>query len=155
MYASQIAAELSRLYSLEVEAALAYGAAVAIVGAGPVHDELASFGLEHQRHVVELHEAILKLGHSPPEIEPDVKGVVIGALTPPRRRLTLQDVLEGMRGNEQLTNSVYAKVLAKPLPPEVRELVERLGEDERRHLDWMDRVVAQRVWEAAGSAAHP
>jgi hypothetical protein len=145
---------VSELYTLEVEAAQAYAAAVRTVGLGALHDELARFWLEHQRHVLELHLALLARGHSPPVVEPDVKGVVIGALTPPRRRLTLQDVLEGLRGDEQLTNQLCAKALATPLPPEIRDLVARLAADERRHLEWVDRMVARRVWEA-GAAAHP
>lgn len=154
MHAPQIVAELERLYALEVDAAHAYGSGVALVRPGAVHAELRLFGLEHQRHAIELHQAILDLGYLAPEVEPDVKGVVIGALTAPRRRLTLEDVLEGLRGNEQLTNSVYAKALARPLPPEVRALVERLRADERQHLDWLERMVARRVWEHE-AAAHP
>jgi len=154
MYAFQIATELSHLYALEIDAAHAYAAAVALAGDGPAHDELRLFGLEHQYHALELHQAILKLGHRVPDVEPDVKGVVIGALTPPRRRLTLEDVLEGLRGNEQLTNSVYAKALARPLPPEARELVEKLRGDEREHLVWLERMIARRIWEA-GASGHP
>lgn len=155
MDAPQIVAELSRLYELEVEAAQAYAAAVQAVGHGPVHEELTIFWLEHQRHAIELHQAILALGCNAPAVSPDVKGVVIGALTPLRRRLTLQDVLEGVRGNEQLTNALYAKALAKALPPDVRELVSRLHADEQRHLAWLERMVARRVWEAGREAAHP
>jgi hypothetical protein len=155
MHPSQIFAELARLYTLEVEAAHAYAAAVAAVSSGPVQEELSLFGLEHQRHAIELHQAILSLGYNAPEVTPDVKGVVIGALTLPRRRLTLEDVLEGIRGDEQLTNSVYAKALAKPLPAETRELLERLRGDERRHLAWADRMVSRRIWLQAGADAHP
>ena len=151
MYAFQTATELSRLYALEIDAAHAYSEAIVLVRPGSVHDELRLFGLEHQRHELLLQEDLLRLGHNPPEVEPDVKGVVIGALAPPRRRLTLEDVLEGMRGNEQLTNSVYAKVLAKPVPRGVRELVEPLHEDEREHLDWLERMVSRRIWDASAA----
>lgn len=155
MHPQQIFAELSRLYALEIEAAHAYAAARAALLAGPIQDEVTLFGLEHQLHVIELHEAILALGFRAPEVEPDVQGVVIGALDPPRRRLTLEDVLEGLRGDEQLTNSVYTKVLQKPLPPELRERLERLHADERRHLAWVERMVARRVWNHASPEAHP
>lgn len=154
MHLKQIVAELSRLYTLEVDAAHAYSVALALVGAGPLHGELRLFGLEHQRHVLALQEALLSLGHHPPEAAPDVKGVVIGALTPPQRPLTLEDVLGGMRGNEQLTSSVYARALAKPFPKGLRDLVQPLHEDERLHLDWMERMVARRIWESA-AAGHP
>lgn len=155
MHPPQIFSELARLYALEVDATQAYAAAAAAVSPGPVRDELALFGLEHQRHVIELHEAILALGYRAPEVTPDVKGVVIGALTLPRRRLTLEDVLEGIRGDEQLTNSLYAKALAKPLPAEAKELLARLRADEQRHLAWAERMLSRRVWLQAGGDAHP
>ena len=47
MQQPQIIAELSRLFSVEVDAVQAYGAAVALLGPGPLRDELALFGLEH------------------------------------------------------------------------------------------------------------
>jgi hypothetical protein len=154
MSAAQTVSELGRLYTLEVEATQAYAAGVQAVGHGPIQEELTRFWLEHQKHVLELHLAILGQGHGVPAVEPDVKGVVIGALTPPRRRLTLEDVLEGLRGNEQLTNRVCAKLLSSPLPAEVRDLVARLAGDERDHLERLDTLVRRRVWEAF-AAAHP
>jgi hypothetical protein len=153
MHSPQFIAELSRLFSLEVDAAHAYAAAVGMLGPGPVRDELALFLLEHQRHAVVLAEAIVRRGQHPPEVEPDVKGVVIGALTEPRRRLTMEDVLEGMRGNEQLSGSVYTKVLATSLPDDVRELVAGMHGEERHHLEWVERTLSRRPWEA--TVAHP
>ncbi len=145
---SQIAEELSRLLSLEVDAVHAYSAALGLVSPGPLHDELTLFGLEHQRHAVDLHHEMLKLGHSPPEVTPDVKGVVIGALTPPRRRPTLEELLEAMRGNEQLTNAVFAKVLAKPLPPDTRTFLAGMRAEEQHHLEWVERTLSRRPWES-------
>jgi hypothetical protein len=154
MLSHQLADELSRLYSLEIDASEAYAKAVALVGGGPVRAELRLFSLEHQRHALVLLDAIVRLGYAAPEAEPDVKGVVIGALTAPARPLTLEDVLEGMRGNEQLANSVYAKALAKPLPRGVLEILRPMAAEERNHLDWLERMVSRRIWESA-SAGHP
>jgi hypothetical protein len=153
MQTPQLIAELSRLFSVEVDAVQAYGTAVALVGPGPIQDELALFGLEHQRHAIAVQEQIARRGHHSPDREPDVKGVVIGALTRPQRSLTIEDVLSGIRGNEQLTGSLYAKALAKPLPNEVRELLTRIRAEELHHLDWVERAISRRAWEA--SAAHP
>jgi hypothetical protein len=147
-------AELGRLYSLEVDAAHAYRNAVALAGPGPVREELRLFALEHQRHVLVLLETLARLGGGAPDAQPDVKGVLIGALTPPRRPLTLEDVLVGMRANEQLTNTVYTKTLARPVPRGLRELIEPLARDERHHLEWMERMVSRRVWES-DAASHP
>ena len=149
----EIAGELSRVYSLEIDAAHAYHAARNLLFPGPVNDELALFELEHQRHALVLLDVFLRLGQNPPEHEPDVKGLLIGALTAPDRILTLEDIVERLRGNEQLTNSVFSKVLAKVLPPGVREILEPFREDERKHLEWMERAMARRIWEEP--SAHP
>jgi hypothetical protein len=153
MQTPEIIVELSRLFMVEVDAVQAYGTAVALVGPGPIQDELALFGLEHQRHALQVQEQITRRGYHPPEREPDVKGVVVGALTPPQRSLTVEDVLSGIRGNEQLTGSLYAKALAKRLPDEVREVLTRIRAEEHHHLDWIERAISRRAWESGG--AHP
>jgi hypothetical protein len=149
METPQLITELSRLFSVEVDATQAYGAAVALAGPGPIQAELALFGLEHQRHGILLQEQIVRRGHTPPDVEPDVKGVVIGALSHPRRSLTIEDVLDGIRGNEQLTGTLYAKALARPLPEDVRELLLRIRVEEQHHLRWIERAIARRSWEGA------
>ncbi len=154
MQVHEIVEELSRVLSLEMDAVQAYAAAVPLATPGPVHDELALFALEHQLHAIELHRAILSLGHGAPSVTPDVKGYVIGAITPPRRRPSPEELLEAMRGNEQLTNAVLAKALAKPLPQETKELLARFRADEQHHLEWVERTLSRRPWEG-WSAAHP
>jgi hypothetical protein len=152
MHTPQLIAELSRLFSVEIDAVQAYGAAVALVGPGPIQDELALFGLEHQRHALALQEQIVRRGHHAPDVEPDVKGVVIGALTSPKRSLTIEDVLAGIRGNEQLTGSLYAKALAKTLPDDLREVLTRIRAEEHHHLEWVERALSRRTWGAAGAS---
>jgi hypothetical protein len=155
MHVPEVVRELSRLVSLEVDAGYAFGAGAAYFGErSPIGAELALLRVEHQRHALELHATIAGLGYSPPEVTPDVKGVVIGALTEPARPLTPEEVLVAMRGNEQLTGSVWAKALAKPFPAGLRPLLERTREDERRHLDWIERAISRRLWERAGVGAN-
>ena len=155
MHVPEVVRELSRLMALEVDALWAYGAAVAFFGERtPLGAELALFRIEHQRHAVELHSTIAGLGYSPPEVAPDVKGVVIGALSEPSRPPTPEEVLVAMRGNEQLTGSVWAKALAKPFPAGLRPALERIRADERHHLEWIERALSRRLWERGGVAAH-
>lgn len=155
MHVPEVVKELSRLAGLEVDAVYAYDAAIAAFGLqDPIGRELQLFHLEHQRHALELHAAIAGLGYSPPESVPDVKGVVIGALTAPTRAPSLQEVLEAMRGNEQLTGSVWAKALGKAFPPGLLRLLERARADERHHLEWIERALSRRLWERQGEVAH-
>jgi hypothetical protein len=149
MQTPQLVAELTRLFAVEVDAVQAYGAAVALVGPGPIQDEL-----EHQRHALLVQEQIVARGFRLPDVEPDVKGVVIGALTHPQRSLTVEDVLAGIRGNEQLTGTLYAKALARGLTGEARDVIARIRAEEHHHLAWVERALARRAWEA-GQYANP
>jgi hypothetical protein len=155
MHVPEVVRELSRLFALEVDATFAYRAAAALFGQHtPVGAELALFEAEHRSHLLELHATIAGLGYAPPDATPDVKGVVIGALTEPARQPSPEEVLVAMRGNEQLTGSVWSKALAKPFPVGLRPMLERVRADERRHLEWIERALARRVWEGAGGSAH-
>ncbi len=155
MKRSEVIGELSRLVSLEIDALHAYDAAIAWVGGtgSPIGGGLAAFKVEHQRQALELYGALLGMGARPPEVEADVKGVVIGALTPPRPHLDAREILEAMRGNEQLTTAVTRNILARPLPVEVRALVGRAHAEEQRHLAWIEQALARGVWLAGPAVA--
>jgi rubrerythrin len=83
-----------------------------------------------------------------------VKGTLLGTVTALRSRLGTEQALHAMRGNEQLTTSTYARMLAKPFPDDVLEVVRKNFADEQRHLAWIERALDQRLWEQAG-ATHP
>ena len=57
-----------------------------------------------------------------------------------------------MRGNEELMNRTYAAALEKELPHEVRVIVERNYQDEKKHLAWIKDVIAHRAWEKEKAA---
>ena len=144
---AEIAAELAELVRLDVDAVLAYDRAIGAIGEGSVSRTLASFKLDHQRHVLELSGALLAMGVEPPEAQPDLKGTILGGVTAVRARLGTGQALQAMRTNEQLTTSSYARALAKPFPDHVLEIVRRGDADERRHLAWIERALDERLWE--------
>ena len=152
---AEIAAELTQLVQLDVDAVLAYDRALAALGDGGVGRTLASFKLDHQRHVLDLSAALLGMGVEPPPAQPDLKGSILGGVTAVRAWLGTAQALEAMRTNEQLTTSSYARALAKPFPDPVLEIVRRGDADERRHLAWIERALDQRLWEADEAAAQP
>ena len=148
----EIFEELSRLAQLDIDAVQAYDAAISALGQGPIASELSLFKLEHERHVLELSQLIMGLGHNPPEAKPDTKGTLLKGFTALRARLGKEQALRAMRSNEQLTNSVYAKALAKPFPEPILEVVRRGHGDEQRHLAYVERALDHRLWE---TGAHP
>ena len=151
----EIAAELSQLVQLDVDAVLAYDRAIGAMGEGLVARELAGFKLDHQRHILELSRLLLARGVSPPEVKPDLKGSILGSLTGLRSRFGTEQALQAMRANEQLTTSSYARALAKPFPEDVLATVRQGDADERRHLAWIEKALDQRLWEADEAARQP
>jgi hypothetical protein len=151
MTSQEIVQETSHLVQLDVDAIVAYDRAIAAIGAGGVADQLATFKLDHQRHVVELSEAMLSVGLRPPEAQPDLKGTLLGSLTALRSRFGTEQALQAMRTNEQVTTSSYARALAKPFPEPLLDVVRRGAQDEQRHLAWIEHALDTRAWEQAGT----
>lgn len=143
----EIVATLHELAQLDVDAVLAYDRAVAAIGEGPVARQLSAFKLDHERHFLELSQALVDLGKNAPELKADLKGSILGTMTGLRSRLGAEQALQAMRTNEQLTTSAYARALAKPLPEHVLAIVRRGDADERRHLAWIERAIDERPWE--------
>ncbi|BDG01901.1 DUF2383 domain-containing protein [Anaeromyxobacter oryzae] len=148
----EIAEALEELVQLDIDAVLAYDRAIAGIGEDPVGNALAAFKVDHQRHILELSQVLLGMSRKPPQAKPDVKGSILGGMTGLRARLGTQQALEAMRSNEQLTTSTYARMLAKPFPPDVLELVRKNSGDEQRHLAWIERALDQRIWEQDAGA---
>lgn len=151
----EIAAELAALVQLDVDAVLAYDRAIEAIGDGPIATELARFKLDHQRHVLELSQALLDRNVRPPEAKPDMKGTILGSVTGLRARLGTEQALRAMRPNEELTTTTYARMLAKPFPDDVLEIVRRNYADEQRHLAWIERAIDGRSWEGGEAGAQP
>jgi hypothetical protein len=149
---AEIAAELTELVQLDVDAVLTYDRAISALGDGAVSRTLAAFRLDHQRHVLDASAALLAMGVEPPPAQPDLKGSILGGVTAVRARLGTAQALEAMRTNEQLTTSSYARALAKPFPDPILEIVRRGDADERRHLAWIERALDERRREAEQAA---
>jgi hypothetical protein len=150
LYSPQLVIELSRLLVMELDAARAYANAVALVGPGPIRDELVIIGREHQAHAGAIRDEIAFRGYLAPEHSPSVDGIVLGGgpvAAPP----SPEAVLTAVQRNEQLAASLHAKLLAKGPPDGARELLERLRGEAERHRRWAERTLARRPWEAPGA----
>jgi uncharacterized protein (TIGR02284 family) len=139
--------QLVTLVQLDIDAAQAYAQAIETIGIQEIRDRLDEFREDHERHVDELSAAITRLGGKPPERAPDLKGQLIGGYTAIRSAMGIAGALRAMKNNEILANRIYEQALALELPDDVKAIVERNREDERRHLAYIESVLEDRVWE--------
>lgn len=143
MYSPQLVVELARLFTMEIDAVRAYANASALVGPGPIRDELVVIGREHQDHASAIREEVAFRGYLPPEHTSSVEGIVLGggpAVEPPRP----EEALAAIVCNEALAASLYAKLLARGPPDGARELLERLRGEAERHRSWAERMLGRR-----------
>jgi rubrerythrin len=148
----EIAEAVEELLQLDIDAVLAYDRAIGGIEEASVVNELASFKVDHQRHILELSQVLLGMSRKPPASKPDVKGTILGGVTGLRARLGTEQALAAMRTNEQLTTATYARMLAKPFPEDVLAIVRKNYGDEQRHLAWIERAIDQRIWEQDAGA---
>lgn len=138
-----IVAAINDLIQLDRAAVLAYGLALKACTRGDLEDGLVLFKEEHERHVHELSEWLRSHGEEPAE-EPDRRGEII------REYTSLSIAGQGdrgamlvMRSNEELTNHIYWSALRGDLrlPADVRQIIEKSFDDERRHLAWLRETI--------------
>ncbi len=140
---------LKSLMQLDIDAVHAYTQAIENIEHRAVREQLTAFRGDHERHVTDLSQCIRRLGGDPPERQRDFKGFLIQGFTAIRSLTGTEGALKAMKSNEQTTNKHYREALAVQFPPDVRSVIERNYEDEKRHLAYVDDALADRVWERA------
>jgi uncharacterized protein (TIGR02284 family) len=140
MKTEDVIEKLQDLVHLDYDAAQAYDHAIAKVDILTVRSELSVFKQDHERHITDLTRLIKALGGAP-KVARDVKGYLIEGMTALQSALGTKMALKAMRTNEKLTNKVYEETLEAPLPANVRAVVERNRDDERLHLDYIERAL--------------
>jgi uncharacterized protein (TIGR02284 family) len=143
---------LNELIQLDIDAVHAYEQAIDRIDMRQIAEDLERFKGDHQRHIRELSAAVRQLGADPPERSPDLKGYLIEGFTALRSMTGTEGALKAMRTNEKITNKNYDKALSQDLPADVAAIVRRNRDDERRHLEYIENALSNRVWE---TAAHP
>ncbi len=138
---------------LDLDAIVAYDEAIAACENIEIRSRLAEFRTDHERHVQDLSETVVRYGGQPKRTR-DFKGFVIEGFTKVASRGD-RSALQAMRGNEELTNRSYEAALKDNLPADVRALLEKNLADERRHLAWIKDALDQKLWEREQHAPHP
>jgi uncharacterized protein (TIGR02284 family) len=141
-----LASMLNQLLELDFDAIEAYRSAIERLKDETDKTQLAAFMADHERHTRELTAVIERMGHVP-AAGPDIKQlltkgkVVIGSLAGDAA------ILLAMRTNESDTNTAYERATGRQdLSKELRDILERNLQDERRHRSWIQtRVEAMRA----------
>ncbi len=144
-----IAKNLSSLAQLDIDAVHAYGQAMKNIDVAMVRNQLSRFQADHERHITDLSECIRRLGEEPPEYARDFKGFLLEGFTAIRSATGTEGALKAMKSNEEKTNKDYNAALSWDLPADVRAIVQRNYEDERRHLAYVEEALSERVWDHA------
>ncbi|MCP3135723.1 ferritin-like domain-containing protein [Pyxidicoccus xibeiensis] len=147
-------ARLRSLAQLDADAVGAYDAALARIPEQLVRERLNDFRIDHMRHVQDLNALISQFGGTPVDLRPDFKGAAMKSLTAMTSMMGTEAALVAMLGNEEFTNRTYDLALRFDWSPEVRSLIEKHREDERRHVLWVREAVRTRPWERQRAAVH-
>jgi uncharacterized protein (TIGR02284 family) len=134
---------LNHLIEVDLDAALAYEAAIARLSDGEDKDRLQHHLEDHRRRVAELTLIVTQLGGTA-ATQADFRSVLakgkvlVGAVSGDR------GVIEAMKRNEEATTQAYEKALqSDEWPMQARIVIERNFADEERHLDWFEQRVAR------------
>ena len=149
METDKMISELRSLVQLDIDAAHAYRQAIPEIDSDEIQNQLGKFLDDHERHVVELSDAIRGLGAEAPEYSRSFKGFLISGFTAIRSAMGIESALKAMRTNERLTGKAYAESAKLDFPPNIKERVMRNFEDEKRHLAYMEETLAAKPWKAA------
>jgi rubrerythrin len=130
---------------LDLAAAEAYRLAADACVNVDLKKQLVAFGADHERHVGELSDWVRAQGGEPATELGDVGNIIVGYT-----KLSSQEdrtAVLAMRGNEELTNGTYASALRGEAPDDLKRVLERGFEDERRHIAWIREAILSRGWD--------
>ena len=141
---SRLVEKLRSLAQLDVDAIGAYDAAIRRVSHEIIRERLNEFRSDHFRHVKDLNAFIHALGGEPVDIKADLKGAVMKGMTAMTSMMGTEAALVAMMGNEEVTNRAYDAILRIDWSPQLKALLERNRDDERRHINWIREAARER-----------
>jgi competence protein ComEA len=136
---------IGSLIELDLAAVEAYRLAAGVCVDGDVKKQLTAFASDHERHVRDLSEWARAQGNEPPSQIGNVGKIIVGFT-----KISSQEertAVLAMRGNEELTNGAYASALRAQAPDDLRAVLARGFEDERRHIAWIREAIRLRGWD--------
>ena len=145
---------LKQLIRVDFDAVEAFRTAVNKISDPTSELQLTSFLHDHERHIEELGAALWSLNATPPA-KGDAKRVLAHGKVVLAALAGDKAILRAMKTNEDDTNTAYEQATSRDdLTPEVRDVLARSMQDERRHRNWIvSRIEQMEAGEA--TAAHP
>lgn len=147
MSATEMGKRSGDLMKVDIDAVHAYDQAIENTDLISVREQLAEFREEHEHHVANLRTLTEAFDVVPPDQSQSVRGFFMEGFTALRSLTGVEGALRAMKSNEELTNRKYREALAQAFPPKTRELLERNYEEEQKHLLFIERALADRIWE--------
>jgi len=139
--------QLISLAQLDIDAVHAYTAAIERIDLENVKRQLTIFRGDHERHISNLSPLIVQMGGEAPSRSPDLKGFFIQGFTAVRSMFGNEQAIKAMKGNEELTNRTYSQALELDFPQDIRGVIQGNLNDERKHLEYLNGCISERIWE--------
>lgn len=140
---------LGSLVQHDINAVYVYDQAIVSTELISLRNQLGQFRDDHYRHVENLSKVIRALGVVPPEYSQDFKGMLMEGFTAIRGRVGIEGALKALRSNEEYVMKKYREAYALPFTPNIGELVERNYRDVQHHVEFIEKMLADRIWEKA------
>ncbi len=145
----EMANELSSLVQVDINAAQAYDQAMASTDIISMREQFRKFRDDHNQHVQALRKVIEALDVLPPDYAQDFKGVLMEGWAAIRGSAGIEGALRAMKTNAEYVNRKYREATALPFTPNIGALVDHNYRDVQVHLDFIEKALANRIWEAA------
>lgn len=145
MFEKTIEKVMNHLIQVDIDAYHAYEDAIKAINESDIQKQLTVFQKDHQRHIEELSDLLKKLGGKPIERTRDLKGFLIEGMTMVQSLRGTTGILKAMVTNEKITRKQYSDALEyEGFTKEVKQLIEQNFQDEKRHLAWVEKKLAER-----------
>lgn len=133
---------LNSLIELDLDAVVAYEAAIDRLDDEGDKAQLTEFMHDHERHVRELQPLVTELGEEPAR-KPDIKRVLTKGKVVLAAIIGDRLILLAMKTNEDDTNLAYERAVSRDdVPVHMREVLVRNRDDERRHREYIEQRLA-------------
>lgn len=130
---------MAELLKLDYEATEAYQAAIDRLKNHVFKENLKEFKLDHERHIRELTELIIRHGGMPPQGPDMMKQYLLKGKVVIANILGDEAILRAMSSNETDTNTAYERITVHQHKWEdATDVLQRGLMDEKRHKAWLE-----------------